>query len=553
MLAEMKVLSCQQLAELGSSDNLTLHSDGTSKFGQHYYSFQVSTPSSTYSLGLSEMLTGSANQVLHTFKQILSDLELVAGSNSGGVVLAKIKSTMSDRHIVEKNFNSLLEDYRKEVLPAVVESWDQMTPEQQSSVSTLNNFFCGMHLLVGMADTASSTLLQWELTHFEGTEGPAGTSVLVRKSESGVVRLIRTACKALSKHGSEQSGVYKSFTSFLESNGIKRNPLASFRGNRFNILFYDAGALYYISNLVKTFFCEVWQTPNQLLRAVLSDVQVPEYLAGCRALGLVNKVITGPLWRVLETPEISILDMNEYLQMLIAHLDLWSLDASDVLAGEAVLYPDFPPKEDPIWHCLTAATDLDPLTQEMLQIIFHAFSALLSRLVCDHLPGGVLDEASANLVSETQSVPKPNVVSERDFAKLDRLLREKPNASTLSLEALVLFTNNETAKWLDSKPHTEVTQLLQKARSVAPEFKRLYRERREKMLQERAQLLQAKQRALLAAQEKKLKEKEKLTQDIMKYGLWQSQEDIRKGLSRLKSNSAKVMAIKVNWISESVF
>jgi len=96
-LAEMKALSRQQLAEeLGTSDNLTLHSDGASKFGQHYYSYQVSTPSSTYSLGLSETLTGSANQVLHTFKQILSDLELVAGPKSGGCVLAKVKNTMSD-------------------------------------------------------------------------------------------------------------------------------------------------------------------------------------------------------------------------------------------------------------------------------------------------------------------------------------------------------------------------------------------------------------------------------------------------------------------------
>lgn len=89
----------------------------------------VYSPSSTYSLGLSEMLTGSAKQVLHTFKQILSDLELAAGPKSGGLV--------SDRHIVE---NSLLEDYRKEVLPAVVESWDQMTPEGQSGIGTLNNF-----------------------------------------------------------------------------------------------------------------------------------------------------------------------------------------------------------------------------------------------------------------------------------------------------------------------------------------------------------------------------------------------------------------------------
>ena len=90
---------------------------------------------------------------------------------------------------------------------------------------------------------------------------------------------------------------------------ISRNPLASFRGNRFNILFYDAGALYYIAELVKRFFIEVWQTPNQLLRAVLADIQVPEYVAGCKALGLINKIKTGPLWRVLECSDVSILDI----------------------------------------------------------------------------------------------------------------------------------------------------------------------------------------------------------------------------------------------------
>ena len=79
------------------------------------------------------------------------------------------------------------------------------------------------------------------------------------------------------------------------SSGIKKNPLASFRGNCFNILFYDAGALYYISDAVKTFFGVVWQNQNQLLRPIISDIEVPEYLAGCKALGLVNKVVTGPL------------------------------------------------------------------------------------------------------------------------------------------------------------------------------------------------------------------------------------------------------------------
>ena len=104
-----------------------------------------------------------------------------------------------------------------------------------------------------MADTAASTLLQWETTHFSEDPINHSTGVLVHKSESGTVRLVRTACKALSKHGSEQSGIYQPFTAYLSSNNIPKNPLASFRGNRFNILFYDAGAVYHISPLIETF------------------------------------------------------------------------------------------------------------------------------------------------------------------------------------------------------------------------------------------------------------------------------------------------------------
>ena len=173
------------------------------------------------------MLTGSTTQVMHTFKQVLSDVELVAGPNSGNHILSKIKNTMSDRHIVEKNFNHLLEDYHTGIFPTIIESWEQMTPKEQGSISTLNNFFCGMHLLVGMADVVSSVLLQWETMHFAESVGAAAHSMYVRKSESGVVRLVRTACKALCRHGSEQSGVYQSFTSHLATNG-KEKPSCLF-------------------------------------------------------------------------------------------------------------------------------------------------------------------------------------------------------------------------------------------------------------------------------------------------------------------------------------
>lgn len=167
MLTELKCLAYQQIAdELQECENITLHSDGTSKFGQHYGSFQISTDTTAYSLGLSQMLTGSAQQTLDVFKQILSDFQQTVGSQAKAKLVTGIKNTMSDRHIVQKNFNCLLEEYRALILPEVITSWHDLSSEEQQSMSSLNNFFCGLHLLIGMADTAASTLLQWEATHF---------------------------------------------------------------------------------------------------------------------------------------------------------------------------------------------------------------------------------------------------------------------------------------------------------------------------------------------------------------------------------------------------
>ena len=51
MLAELKCLSYQQIAdELQECEKITLLSDGTTKVGQHYGSFQISTETTAYSL-----------------------------------------------------------------------------------------------------------------------------------------------------------------------------------------------------------------------------------------------------------------------------------------------------------------------------------------------------------------------------------------------------------------------------------------------------------------------------------------------------------------------
>ena len=213
--------------------------------------------------------------------------------------------------------------------------------------------------------------------------------------------------------------------------------MASFRGNRFNIIFFDAGILYYLKRAIHDFFATRLSTGNQLLKAVEADSKVDEYWAKCRALGLINKFVTGPFWRLLES-DTPILEMNEKYQHMVTCIEKWASDSTPILSGEARLFKDYPPHIDPVSDALLKQTPEDFLVQEILEAIFSGFSALLKRMVTDHLTGGEFDvELTEEEKKETASVPKTNTISERDFAQLDRLLKEKPNATTMALEASV--------------------------------------------------------------------------------------------------------------------
>ena len=145
----MKGLACQQIrGVLSQEENVTLHNDGTStcKYVLHYVGFQMSTEFSAYSLGLSEMVTGSAGETLATFEQILGDIELVAGTGIAKKIVGQIKNTMSDRHIVQKKKTLILcWKIRLQILPEVVSNWDALSVQEQEEMASLNNFLWHAH------------------------------------------------------------------------------------------------------------------------------------------------------------------------------------------------------------------------------------------------------------------------------------------------------------------------------------------------------------------------------------------------------------------------
>uniref|UniRef100_A0A8W8JEX1 Uncharacterized protein n=1 Tax=Magallana gigas TaxID=29159 RepID=A0A8W8JEX1_MAGGI len=145
--------------ELPEKINTTLHTDETSKVGIKYGGFSVRDEEGNYfALGLREMATKSAQNTLDTFKEILQDIadtrKETHPQSAGNEILCNIQNTMSDRAATELKFNELLESYREEVLPQVRADYNTMNDEEKETVSRLNNFFCGLHGLVHMANAA---------------------------------------------------------------------------------------------------------------------------------------------------------------------------------------------------------------------------------------------------------------------------------------------------------------------------------------------------------------------------------------------------------------
>ena len=155
------------------------------------------------------------------------------------------------------------------------------------------------------------------------------------KGEFGTLQLIRTTCKSVQTHRCEKSGRISKFYTFLcEVVGFSKVPFTSFTWNRFNVLFYNVGILYFHYSHLKHFFESV-KDENKLLKAVHSDLQIKSYLCGYRALGSINEFVTWSLWRLLESG-IHILDMNKHYQKMSSLVFDLSVDAKELILGNNI-------------------------------------------------------------------------------------------------------------------------------------------------------------------------------------------------------------------------
>lgn len=413
-------ISTKQLESVAEKKDLTLYSDETSKYGRSFEVFAVSdAQKNTYLLGLREMSNKSASTVLDTLKEILNDIsEISNGTDTGSRILSCIKNTMSDRAATEKKFQHLLESYRLEILPKVKVGWEQMNDIERDTCGRMNNFFCGLHILVNFADVCAEALNKFEKIMFDsevvrhGNDECEGVSdgFEGKNAESGTIRLIRTAAKAFSRGVDEKSGVYGPFRTYLET---KKDTVRfmKLQHNRFNILFILGQITYHHRHNIADFLENVHGCTNRLLTSVMTDIKVPIFTAGCRVLGIISKFVTAPLWRVIES-ESHIMEMSEVYAKLHDFLQKASIDSIEVMKGNLLPFSNTNTGDDEL---LQSDMDLDGITVQILQCLFQAMLHFLKRQTSDHLTGGKYSMATANVWEEKRSTMKHNKLPEVFF------------------------------------------------------------------------------------------------------------------------------------------
>jgi len=539
----------KQLAEIGREKKHTsLYTDETSKFGTKVGGYHIrDSDGSFYTLGMRELTTKSGKDTLQVLKEILTDIDEVANDTDNQTskeILTNISSTMSDSASTEVKFNELLEDFRSTVLPFTVENYDNLDDAGRASLNKLLNFFCGLHSLIHFAETSNVSMLKVEKELFEG-ESPIEDKSMIKPSEAGTSRLIRTACKAFARGADEKSGCHIQFVTyvqdFLKEKKQRTLKLVPYRGNRFNILFHNAAQVYMLHRHMTTFL--EGYSLNRLTKSVLHDLKQPVYIAGCKALGLMCVLVCTPFWNILEDKSISMMDMNvHYLNFITALKDAIE-NVDEFMAGKIRPFPT-QVKENEVFKVLVEASEFDDNCMAMLNVILPAVCRYIQRKFEDFLPGGKYAETSPELKQKTASVEKHNKHCERVFAYYDQLLRFKPNISTLATESYVMFTLNKTAQWLEGKSEDQTRQIVEEARGRVKEIRKKFRRRSESIRKKQMEKINEQRRANELTAARKLKEQEKYTNDIVYHGLWQSESQIDEHLASYNTIPRKIEALK---------
>ena len=171
------------------------------------------------------------------------------------------------------------------------------------------------------------------------------------------------------------------------------------------------------------------------MSAVYHDLQVLYFRVACEALDLIDKYVTGPLWRMM-VKEKKVLNMSKYYQKMYTFFNDCFLDATPFLKGRNSLFPELVREDDRLASllCFDYGPNVKLMLKQCLELIFGGFVSISKKILEDHLHGGKHAAPDQNLYQESVSVPTTNANPEQDFGMLNRLTKLESKALDIVYE-----------------------------------------------------------------------------------------------------------------------
>ncbi|CAC5373445.1 unnamed protein product [Mytilus coruscus] len=399
---EMNILSKEQMSEIfNENDNLTMHRDATTKSGRHFYAVELSNAKSTYTLGLQELADGRAETYAKSTNEMISDINDVCTANPDLNIMSKIKNFMTDRSATEEKTNRILMD--------------------NSNNNTINSFKCSCW---DVCDKSIKEIEKGE--NFKLRDGDKN------RKDTYISILLNSVSKLFYKDGSgdpTMSNVY------LKSQGIDNNPIETMRVSRFNVQFNNAGGIFILKHVILKYFLQSKMALNYTQQLIVDCLQNKTLICICQALGMICKTITGPYWKVASDKKTPI-KMGHIYTRLIDVLDNIDIFTADENRDKTELF-----------------------ISRLCFVIMEKAKKIFSDFLC----GGKFFKADDYLKTTARTCPSNNITVERMMGKLDSAIKQSPNSSVGAIETKIVYNNNKTQNWLDSKSNTDKKILLKTA------------------------------------------------------------------------------------------
>ena len=146
------------------------------------------------------------------------------------------------------------------------------------------------------------------------------------------------------------------------------------------------------------------------MSTVKQDVNEILFSAGTRALGTMEKLVTGPLLRRVSQSE-HIFDLNEMWEELLTFLERNAKD-SPFLTAKSTIFPNSLLTKDEMYEKLFKDTEnpvFDALTQECPAMINCTCALMIDSQLKDQLPGGKYYNLSQSVRDDLKNCPSTTI------------------------------------------------------------------------------------------------------------------------------------------------